>query len=343
MLYTTSAIYLGAGPRERQLTEFAAAEWLALVRRGGVVESAHRGHVVVADAEGSVHSALGSPRATTFVRSAIKPVQAVAALHVALEVGGSFTPQGLAIASASHPGSQQQQEQAAILLASVGLDEQALQCPASLPEDIESLILAGGQPRRLAHNCSGKHAAFLYAQTLVGADPARYLDADSPVQRAVRDHIADATGQTPLGPALDGCGAPAWRCSIAGLATAFARLASRGGLYAEVRSAMSTHPELIGRPDAADTILLRSAPKIVAKRGAEAVFAAGWVGPAGPLGVAVKILDGGERAAAAVAAEVLHALGAAIPTGLLSPLTLTDDRGGATLEVTGPTQSFAAA
>lgn len=324
------------------MTEFAAAEWLAHVRRGGVVESAHRGHVVVADAEGSVYSALGSPRATTFVRSAIKPIQAVAVLSSVLEAGGSFTPQGLAIACASHSGSHRQQEQVAMLLSSAGLDEQALRCPASRPEDIESLIHAGGQARKLAHPCSGKHAAFLYAQTLLGADPARYLDPTSPVQRAVREHIAAATGQPPLGPALDGCGAPAWRCSIAGLATAFARLACRDGHYAQVRGAMSTHPELIGHPDSADTILLRDASNIIAKRGAEAVFAAGWDGPTGPRGVAVKILDGGERAAAAVAAEVLRALGAPVPASLLTPLLLADDCGGAALEVTGPVQSLAA-
>ena len=325
------------------MTEFAAAEWLAHVRRGGVVESAHRGHVVVADAGGAVHSALGSSRATTFVRSAIKPLQAVAALRVALQAGGSFTAPGLAIACASHQGSEVQQEQAALLLSAAGLDEQALQCPASRPEDIDALVAAGGQPRRLAHNCSGKHAAFLYAQTVLGADPARYLDPASHIQMAVREQIADATGQSPLGPAIDGCGAPAWRCTIVGLATAFARLASRDGLYAQVRSSMLTHPDLIGRPDAADTLLLRSTPAVVAKRGAEAVFAAGWNGPDGPRGLAVKILDGGERAAAAVAAEVLRALGAPVPPSLLTPLTLADDRGGATLEVTGPIQSFASA
>lgn len=317
------------------------ATWVARVVRGGVFESFHRGHVAVVGDDGKVVTALGNPRTLTYVRSAIKPLQAAAVLRLVHRTGKELSATSLAIACASHRGSVVQQGEVNRVLQAAGLDERSLQCPPSLPADPAALVTQAGKASRLAHNCSGKHAAFLLAECVAGGDLESYLNHESVVQRAVRSEVAQATGEAPVGPAVDGCGAPAWRCTVAGLATAFSRLASDDDVYGQIRSAMSTHPGLIGGPDAADTVLMGSNRQIVAKHGAEAVFAAGWNSPDGPLGIAVKILDGGDRAAGAVAAMVLHSLGATIPDNLLSPINLAGDSGGATLEVADVVQSIA--
>jgi L-asparaginase II len=311
------------------------ATWVARIVRGGVFESLHCGHVVVADGDGAVVAALGNPRAAVYVRSAIKPLQAGASLSLIEAAGATLSDAAVAIASASHQGRAEQQAQVRDLLAIAGLDEHALQCPAVRPEDLDALVAVRGRSSRLAHNCSGKHAAFLVAQAVAGHDPSTYCSPDSAVQRAVRDEIAIATSEIPSGPAVDGCGAPAWRSSLRGLATGFARLAGATGRHSRVGTAMTNHPQLLGARDGVDVLLMAGDPRIVAKRGAEAVFAAGWRGPGGPLGVAVKVTDGSDRAAGAVVATVLHNLGASVPHEILSPIPLRHDTCGAVLEVTG--------
>lgn len=291
---------------------------VARLVRNGVVESIHTGHVVVCDDRGDVVASLGDPARLTYVRSAVKPFQALATL-AALDAAGVVLDQvGLAIACASHDGADEQQIEAARLLAEAGLDESALQCPPALPRDAAT-AWSQRRPHPLAHNCSGKHASFLFGTVFAGDDPERYLSLDSPLQQNIRNQLAEVCDATPQGPGVDGCGAPAWLVPLRGLATGFARLAAgTSAPLARVRSAMTNHPLLIGGTAAFDTQLMRSDGRVVAKRGAEAVFAAGLVAGT-PLGIAVKVTDGGMRADGPVAAAVLASLGMTVPEAVLRP------------------------
>jgi L-asparaginase II len=125
-----------------------------------------------------------------------------------------------------------------------------------------------------------------------------------------------------IGLGIDGCSAPAFRLSLDRFATAFARLAACGvGRGPEivpgmehVWRAMVDFPEVIaGTRERIDTPLMRSAREagipLVAKAGAEGTYAMGVLTRRGPLGIALKIEDGGERARNAVAVEVLAQLG----------------------------------
>ena len=89
------------------------------------------------------------------------------------------------------------------------------------------------------NNCSGKHAGFLALTRFVGADPASYLDFDSPGQTLVRAALADMTDRTPeeLGVAVDGCSAPTFRTPLSALALGFARVTNPDGLALERRAA----------------------------------------------------------------------------------------------------------
>jgi L-asparaginase II len=108
---------------------------------------------------------------------------------------------------------------------------------------------------------------------------------------------------------VDGCGAPAHVVSLRGLAEAFGKLATARGA---VWSAMTAHPELVGGDRRDVTRLMDAVPDLMAKDGAEGVFAAAL--PDG-LAAAVKIGDGNARAAGVVIAAALRAAGVGIPTG----------------------------
>ena len=75
---------------------------------------------------------------------------------------------------------------------------------------------------------------------------------------------------------------------------------------ARVAQAMRDFPEYVGGTRRDVTTLMRRVPGLVAKDGAEAVYA---VGLADGRGIAVKIADGGSRARAVVVAAVLRRLG----------------------------------
>jgi L-asparaginase II len=104
------------------------------------------------------------------------------------------------------------------------------------------------------------------------------------------------------------------------MATVFARLArpDRLGAWAAtarraVRS-MRAHPFLVAGTGRSDTLLMEAAPGVVAKVGAEGLHCAAILDPG--IGVAVKIADGGDRAAGPALVRALAFLGALSPSEL---------------------------
>lgn len=286
---------------------------LATLDRDGVLESVHRGHLAVVDTAGAVLVAHGRADVAVYVRSSAKPFQTLAVLERLDGAGVALDAAAIAISSASHAGADDHQIEAARVLALADLDESALRCPADLPTDVPAL-LDQRTATRLAHNCSGKHAAFLYAHTANGGAPSAYLHPDAPLQRCIRRHLEACFGVPVQGPAVDGCGAPAWIAPLTGLGTGFARLAEGRGDLGHVADAMRAHPVLVGGRGIDDTELMLRDARIVAKRGAEGVLAAGFRSAShGPLGVVVKVEDGASRAAGPVVAAALEALGAVVP------------------------------
>ncbi|MGH8900175.1 MAG: asparaginase [Egibacteraceae bacterium] len=313
------------GPVALSRQDWPTPPILVRVVRDGVEESAHRGHLVVTDAEGAVMVSLGDPDRLCYARSAAKPFQALAMLDLLDEAGLRLDVEAVAIACASHSGSATHQVEVARLLALADLDESALRCPPGLPAELYAL-LDQRTPTPLAHNCSGKHAGFLLAHTATGGDPRAYLDPGTRLQRRVRDRLAEAALSQLGGPGVDGCGAPAWTVRLRGLAAGFAKLACGAGPYRRVGAAMTSRPDLVGGTGCADTMLMLADHRIVAKRGAEAVLAAGfnheWYGP---LGFAVKIEDGSTRATGPALAAAVWALGARVGDEIARPTVLGGD------------------
>jgi L-asparaginase II len=292
----------------------------AVVTRGEGIDAWHAAAAAVVDGEGRVTHALGDPELVTFTRSALKPMQALPLCLTGARDTFAIDDEELALAAASHDGGDRQRDIAARLLAKAGAGADQLQCGAHWPIGMRiagRYPCAGEDRDPLRHNCSGKHAGFLALARVLGVAPERYLDRDSAGQRAVRRAVAEACelAEADLRVGTDGCSAPNFAMPLASLARGFKNLATRGpsgtpldAALARVRTAMQAHPLLVSGEGRFDNELARAfGARVVSKGGAEALQAIGFSDP--PLGIVVKVLDGGERALAPICMAVLAALG----------------------------------
>lgn len=278
---------------------------VAHVVRNGFVESVHHGLAVVTDAAGAVTQAVGDPATPIFPRSSFKPVQALGSLRAGTPVTGEH----LALACASHSGEPRHLEGVRAILAASGLSVADLRNTPDLPigeAPMAAWLAAGKGKESIAQNCSGKHATMLAACVVSGWTTDDYLDPGHPLQQLIRRVAEEVTGEPIVATAVDGCGAPVHAFALAGLARAFGRFAAAsGGHEHAIAQAMNAHPGFVGGHGRPDTDLMAAVPGLIAKEGAEAVFAVGL--PDGR-GVAVKIADG-HRAGRVVAAAILREIG----------------------------------
>lgn len=283
---------------------------LAEVVRGGDVESIHDGFLVALAADGTIEFAVGESNVQIWPRSTVKPFQAVAMVRNGLQLPERL----LALAAASHNGEPEHLAGVREILTLAHLDESALQNTPDLPwgsAASREWLAAGGKAESITQNCSGKHAAMLLTCVTAGWDIDTYLQPEHPLQQAIAATLAEFTGGPLLGTTADGCGAPLFATTLLGLATAFARLTSPANATdsaeARVAQAMRAHPFLIAGSNRPTTTLMRAIDGLVAKDGADGVYAAGL---ADGRAVALKIRDGAERPLAVALVAALDHLGA---------------------------------
>jgi L-asparaginase II len=290
------------------------------VRRGGLTESEHRVHAVVADERGAVIRFVGEPQYPTFYRSAAKPLQALPLVDDGVAERFGFTSSELALCCASHNSEPRHVETAAGLLSRLGLDPSALACgghPPLRPEEGLRLAREGRRPGALESNCSGKHVGMLALAVAHGWPVAGYQQDGHPVQSRMKAEIARWAGLDParLQTGVDGCGVVCVRAPLDRIAASFARLAAASrqeGSARRVVRAMVDHPEMVAGLGRLDTAVMQATDGVVfAKVGAEGVYAAGI--PESGLGVALKIEDGAWRAADVAFVHVLDGLGLTDP------------------------------
>jgi L-asparaginase II len=291
------------------------------VWRGSLVESRHRVSVAVVDAGGRCRAGAGDRDLVTFARSAAKPLQALPLVEDGVVTRFDLTLAELALCCGSHSGEPQHVEGVRSILRKIGADEEALACGATPPmSELAARLLqeVGASPGRIHNNCSGKHAGMLALARAHGWPLAGYYRAGHPVQERMLEEVARWTGvpADDIVTAVDGCGVVTFGVPLSALAAAFARLAAaarRGeDPAAAVVQAMVRHPACVAGPGRLCTELMRVADgRIFAKVGAEGVYAAGI--PGAELGIALKVEDGGKRAAEPALLAVLRGL------GLLSP------------------------
>ena len=145
------------------------------VRRGEIVESVHRVHAVAVQ-NGSVVASAGDPDLNASLRSSAKPIQAL----LLARAREDLLENDLAIASASHFGTEMHVEAVRALLRKTGGDEHELDCG----------LQEGRPPEPVYHNCSGKHAAMIAVCRAHGWPVEGYRFPDHPLQRALHADVA---------------------------------------------------------------------------------------------------------------------------------------------------------
>ena len=294
---------------------------LAVVRRGALVESVHRGRLAICDPEGNVLEAAGDPQAYIYARSSAKPFQALPLILSGAADTFAFTDEELAVDCASHNAEEPHLAAVRSILEKAGLTEEDLQSGAHLPlyrPEAAKLLRRGEEPRPIHSNCSGKHAGMLAVCAHEGYDTATYREPGHPLQRRILGIIAEVCGlrEDEVLVAGDNCGVPAFALPLRSFATGLARIATGEGLSGEnsvaarrIRDAMRGHPFMVAGTGRLDTELMDSTDLFV-KGGAEAVLA---VGSREGWGMALKISDGAERAVRPVALAALGRRGVAVP------------------------------
>ena len=242
---------------------------LAEYVRDGVVESEHRGFLAALNADGSIFKSLGDVETKIFPRSTVKCAQASAMVRNGLDL----EPRLLALAQSSHSGAQMHLDGAREILASVGLAESALQCALDRPlGDAERRAWGENPPTQIAMNCSGKHAAMLATCVKNGWPIETYLDANHPLQLAIKDELENLAGEKITLTSTDGCGAPLFLLSLIGLARAIRAITiSTDPVHQSVMNAARAFPEMVGGVGRHNTEMMQQVPGLFMKDGAEAV------------------------------------------------------------------------
>ena len=270
-----------------------------LVKRGSSVESTHRAHASICDTKGRVLMKAGSSEYETFIRSALKPFQALPFITSGASEKFNLDNKTLALACGSHCGSSNQARTAFKLLWNADIDIEKLKCP--IPPNRES---------NLQHNCSGKHSAFLATCKKMSWDLESYLMGHHPLQREIFRRVSELL-KIPAEELIaerDDCGAPTLLLRLSQMAILYAHLSrSEQPEFEKITRAMTSHPDLIAGEGYFDSELIkRGHNKIISKGGSEGIQCVGLLGEG--IGLSIKVEDGSKRAKHAVAIHLLRQL-----------------------------------
>jgi L-asparaginase II len=308
---------------------------LVEVRRGDIVESRHRGHVVQVGPTGEVERAVGDPDVVVTLRSTVKPFALVTLLESGAADDLRLSSHEVAVMAGSHTGEDRHVRTLQAVFRRAGVSQATLACGSvGMPLDRTTaarLARDGEEAGAIRHMCSGYHTALILLSRFAGWPLDGYAAPDHPAQVAARETVARLFGvrSRALVSAVDDCGVPTYAFPLVAVARAYLLLAHPEGAaepefarsaatLTRVRDAMIEAPDMVGGPrDALDTELMRRRPGVlVSKAGAEGLRAVGLLGGSrgdgrGPAGLALSIEDGDgfRRASRAATVEALAQVG----------------------------------
>jgi L-asparaginase II len=293
--------------------------------RGSVLESRHKVHVAVVDADGRLVAQAGDPAYRTFWRSAAKPFQAWPLVEDGVAPRFGLQRQDLALACASHSSEPAQVALVREFLQRIGCSERDLMCGPHRPlseavaKDYEK---RGVRLTAVYSNCSGKHTGMLALAKHHGWPTEFYARLDHRVQQRCLKSISAHTDVPveQIGVAVDGCGVACFALPLSNMALAYTRLAG------PILEAMMLHPELVAGEGRPCTEMMRAHPgRVVVKVGAEGIYSALLTRE--ELGVTLKVEDGNTLASALAIAAVLAELGLKPQPESLLTRPITNSRG----------------
>tara|TARA_Y100000589_G_C27168279_1_gene635590 strand:- start:39 stop:1004 length:966 start_codon:yes stop_codon:yes gene_type:complete len=268
-----------------------------ILKRGSYIESTHKIHAVVCDKKGRVLMCAGNPEYKSFMRSALKPFQAIPFISsgAASQINNSF--KSIAIASGSHRGSTFHAREAFRILWEFDIDINELKCPCK-------------RESPLRHYCSGKHAAFLATCKKLSWPTETYLKGDHPLQIEIFRLISELLSipASDIYAERDDCGAPTLYLKLIEMAKLYSILSSSENAELEqISRAISQNPFLISDNNYFDTEIIRSSHgQVISKGGAEGILCLSKLGEG--IGLALKVEDGSKRAKHAAGLHLLKQL-----------------------------------
>ena len=287
---------------------------LCRVTRGELTESIHVAFAVAVDETRQPFYSTGDPQYLTCIRSSLKPFQAAASVKAGAVDAAEFNDEELALMCASHIGEKMHVKTAQSMLTKLGLTVDDYECGSHFPSDTltrHRMIREEQEAQPLHNNCSGKHAGMLALAKHLGQGTANYIKKDHPVQRTILEYVQDVSGLETIPTEIDGCSAPTPFMTLETIAGMFQTLAA--GNEPELKlvfKAMCSCPDLVGGSNHFDTNFIKALTgRGVTKVGGESVRGIALkTKDKGPVGIAIKILDGNFRALPVATMKLLEHL-----------------------------------
>ena len=284
------------------------------VTRGKKIESQHRVYAVVLDEDKKIILSIGDPDYITCIRSALKPFQASAAFVAGATEAAGFISEEKALMCASHNGEKIHVQTAINMVNKLGMDKSHYECGIHAPHDHtarEDVRKLKNSFTALHNNCSGKHAGMLSLAKKLGINSTGYTQINHPVQQTIFQQLTKLTGYQNFSYGIDGCSAPTPFLSLKTIAILFQKLGSnKYPDLIEAYEAMSKHPYMVGGKYRFDTDFISALnSRGICKAGGEAVR--GIVLKTrkfGLIGIALKIIDGNQRAIEVATMAILNHL-----------------------------------
>lgn len=291
--------------------------------RNGILEGIHYGAICAVDQNGIVASA-GDTDWLCYYRSASKAIQALPVIERRLDEKYGLTAKEAAIFSGSHWGDAEHVQVQESILQKTGLrEEDMIMLPTypSRPSRRDELLRQGMPPRKLYHNCSGKHLGMMLLARELGEPVEGYWMRQSAAQQVILDTISKMTDIPArlIHVGVDGCGVPVYAVPFHAIATSYLRLIQpalitdvvlRGAAERNI-SLLHANPAMVAGKDIICSILTAD-PDMIGKSGAMGVYAMA-IRSRG-LGVVAKVMDGSHDEFAQCAIHICKQFGYDTPT-----------------------------
>ena len=284
------------------------------VTRGDLTESIHVAFAVAVDGDGQVIFSSGDPNYLTCIRSSLKPFQAAASIKAGAVDSAKFSDEEIALMCASHQGEQVHTNTAISMLKKMDLNIEDYECGAHAPSDKKtrySLVKASKSTSSIYNNCSGKHAGMLSLAKYLGKGIKGYTNKEHSVQKVINDYVCEISESENIHYEIDGCSAPVPFFTLETIANMFQKLAQGEKIELKrVFNAMASHPLLVGGTDNFDSSFIQALDgRGITKVGGESIRGISIkTKKYGPVGIAIKVLDGNFRALPIVTMKLLDHL-----------------------------------
>ena len=269
----------------------------ATLIRGSNIESIHKIHAVISDKKGRVLMCAGNPEYKSFIRSALKPFQAIPFVSSGAASQINNSSKSIAIACGSHSGTKLHSREAFKILWQYDIDIKNLKCPKSMSSPLE-------------HNCSGKHAAFLATCKKLNWPLESYLKGNHPLQIEIFRIVAELLeiSESEIKAERDDCGAPTLYLKLIEMSKLYSLLSSSESAELEqISRAITTNPLMISGNNKFDTEVIKASHgQVIGKGGAEGIQCLCKVNDG--IGLVLKVEDGSKRAKHAVSLHILKQL-----------------------------------